>query len=106
MDQTDSGAAEIITEIKELLLKVADDTEGLVMTSYESLDDGVHCYNYELLSLEGLRAGYFTDQEDVPEDEEELLETILELDLEPWDTLEAEELIELRDYLRTETASD
>jgi hypothetical protein len=104
MDEPRNEAAcnALIAEIKKLLLEVGGDEEGLVMTSYESDDDGEHCYNYELLSLDGLRAGYFTDPDDIPDGEEELLEAIQEIEIEPWETLDEEELTELRDYLTSE----
>ncbi len=105
--RNDAACNALIAEIKKLLLVVGGDEEGLVMTSYEvDDDDGEHTYNYELLSLDGLRAGYFTDPDDIPEDEEDLLDTIQEIELEPWETLDEEELTELRDYLSSEIASE
>jgi hypothetical protein len=96
----------LIEDVRRLLVEVGGDSEGLVMTSYESDDDGDHCYNYEILSLDGIRGGYFTDPDDIPAEEEELLEAIMKLPLEPWDTLDEEELTELRDYLKAEVGSE
>jgi hypothetical protein len=72
-----SNEDRIITRIKELITLRPKDEAGIVADGYETQDVGIRCYHYDVIGPEGLYSGYWTDKDDIPENENQIALEIL-----------------------------
>ena len=100
---TDHDSKEdLIEEIRRRMRDLSPETGGLLMMQYDIEEPEGTFFYYEILALDGVHIEYWTDKEEIPKEEEELLSDILDGDFENWDSIDEELLVDYLDFLKSE----
>lgn len=73
--------------------------EALLYRNYESYDSGVVHHHFEVISENGLYLGYFTDEESIPHQQDELISRVMNENLLEWRDLQNGECADVYDFL-------
>ncbi len=93
---------DLIEEIRTRMRTISPETGGLLMMQYDVEEPEGTFFYYEILALDGVYIEFWTDNESIPKEEEELLSDILDGDFETWDSIDEDLLIDYLDFLKSE----
>lgn len=93
-------AKAIIDDIRKLCREKLGNGKGVIIRSWEGMEVGIKTFNFEVLGNDGLYYGYWTDQKPEYSESTVISQIIDSEDCQEWETLDDDQLVECRDFLR------
>jgi len=81
----------LIDQIRKSITKVPG-RQGVVLDEYTTTEVGIDCYHYEVAGIYGIHSGHWTDPDEIPNNENQIVAAILEEDADQWDGMSEDEL--------------
>jgi hypothetical protein len=90
---------QIINQIKNAIARRNPEGGGVLFRRYKTQEVGIMCYHFEVIGEDGFFRGYYTYDQDIPNNELEIITAIMTEDLEEWEDEDEDELRAVLDFL-------
>ena len=91
-----------IEQIKKLLVKKCQGHEGMIVDRFEVWQVGIRCKHFVVAAADGIYEGYYTDDSEIPDLEEEIFQVIVAAEeCQEWESMGETELAQYLELLRT-----